>query len=68
MRTVIPIGYRPGCPRKSENKAKYYGTNVEFLFDVPLAVIWYDEQRAANETDLLDVAPAVWGTPAEPRC
>ncbi|MFF2927529.1 hypothetical protein ACFVTP_34885 [Streptomyces celluloflavus] len=44
------------------------GTNVESPFDVPLAVIWNDEQRAVNETDLLDVAPAVWRTPAEPRC
>ena len=42
------------------------GVNVEFPFDVQLSAIWYDEQRAVNEADLLGAAPLVWGAPAEP--
>ncbi|MCX4792907.1 MULTISPECIES: hypothetical protein [unclassified Streptomyces] len=42
------------------------GTNVEFPFDVRLAAIWYNEQRAVSDTDLMEAAPAAWGAPAEP--
>jgi hypothetical protein len=37
------------------------GTKIEFPFDVLLAAVWHDEQRAINEPELSAATPAVWG-------